>query len=177
MFQFSWLASTTYVFSRRLHSMTCARLPHSGISGSTPVSGFPKLIAACYALHRPLTPRNPPQALLRLINKFSATSKRYSIVKEQRPEITGPFYFFILILKSKIWWRWTGSNRRPPACKAGALPAELHPHKNYLSFRVFYDHFCGICLVGLDRFELSTSRLSGVRSNQLSYRPARLAVH
>ena len=25
--------------------------------------------------------------------------------------------------------------------------------------------------VGLDRFELSTSRLSGVRSNQLSYRP------
>ena len=26
------------------------------------------------------------------------------------------------------WWRWTGSNRWPPACKAGALPAELHPH-------------------------------------------------
>ena len=25
------------------------------------------------------------------------------------------------------WWRWTGSNRWPPACKAGALPAELHP--------------------------------------------------
>ena len=25
------------------------------------------------------------------------------------------------------WWRWTGSNRRPPACKAGALPTELHP--------------------------------------------------
>ncbi len=26
------------------------------------------------------------------------------------------------------WWRQTGSNRRPPACKAGALPAELCPH-------------------------------------------------
>ena len=25
------------------------------------------------------------------------------------------------------WWRQTGSNRRPPACKAGALPAELCP--------------------------------------------------
>ena len=24
-------------------------------------------------------------------------------------------------------WRWPGLNRRPPACKAGALPAELHP--------------------------------------------------
>ena len=30
-------------------------------------------------------------------------------------------------------------------------------------------------VVGLDRFELSTSRLSGVRSNQLSYRPIRSA--
>jgi hypothetical protein len=27
-----------------------------------------------------------------------------------------------------LWWRMTGSNRRPPACKAGALPAELIPH-------------------------------------------------
>ncbi len=25
------------------------------------------------------------------------------------------------------WWRRPGSNRRPPACKAGALPAELRP--------------------------------------------------
>ena len=28
------------------------------------------------------------------------------------------------------WWSWTGSNRRPPACKAGALPIELQPHIN-----------------------------------------------
>ena len=28
-----------------------------------------------------------------------------------------------------LWWRMTGSNRRPPACKAGALPAELIPQK------------------------------------------------
>src|SRR6267378_347137 len=28
----------------------------------------------------------------------------------------------------KRWWTWPGSNRRPPACKAGALPAELHAH-------------------------------------------------
>ena len=25
------------------------------------------------------------------------------------------------------WWRWGESNSWPPACKAGALPAELHP--------------------------------------------------
>ena len=25
------------------------------------------------------------------------------------------------------WWSWTGSNRRPRACKARALPIELQP--------------------------------------------------
>jgi hypothetical protein len=29
--------------------------------------------------------------------------------------------------RSLVWWSRTGSNRRPPACKAGALPAELRP--------------------------------------------------
>jgi hypothetical protein len=28
---------------------------------------------------------------------------------------------------SAVWWSQTGSNRRPPACKAGALPTELWP--------------------------------------------------
>jgi hypothetical protein len=28
---------------------------------------------------------------------------------------------------SKIWWSQSGSNRRPEACKATALPAELWP--------------------------------------------------
>ena len=50
-------------------------------------------------------------------------------------------------------WRLRDSNSRPPACKAGALPTELHPH------------------MGLSGLEPPTSRLSGVRSNQLSYKP------
>src|ERR1700757_4863123 len=29
--------------------------------------------------------------------------------------------------RSNVWWSQTGSNRRPPACKAGALPTELWP--------------------------------------------------
>ena len=31
------------------------------------------------------------------------------------------------IAPRRAWWSQTGSNRRPPACKAGALPAELWP--------------------------------------------------
>jgi hypothetical protein len=30
------------------------------------------------------------------------------------------------------WWSWSGSNRRPPECKSGALPAELQPQKNLI---------------------------------------------
>ncbi len=30
-----------------------------------------------------------------------------------------------------LWWRWGESNSWPPACKAGALPTELHPHVYY----------------------------------------------
>ena len=30
---------------------------------------------------------------------------------------------------TRKWWSQTGSNRRHPACKAGALPAELWPHQ------------------------------------------------
>jgi hypothetical protein len=57
------------------------------------------------------------------------------------------------------WWSWSGSNRRPPPCKGGAPPAELQPRD------------LGQGLVGLSGFEPLTSRLSAVRSNQLSYRP------
>ena len=31
--------------------------------------------------------------------------------------------------KKSRWWSQTGSNRRPPACKAGALPTELWPRQ------------------------------------------------
>ena len=59
-----------------------------------------------------------------------------------------------------LLWSQSGSNRRPSACKADALPAELWPLLSTL-----------LMVVGLDRLELSTPRLSSVCSNQLSYRP------
>ena len=59
----------------------------------------------------------------------------------------------------------TGSNRRPPACKAGALPAELIPRD---SLEV---------MVGLVGIEPTTPALSRRCSNQLSYRPKPVATH
>jgi hypothetical protein len=72
------------------------------------------------------------------------------------------------------WWSRSGSNRRPQACKARALPTELRPLGGPVSPTR--------CLhwrrqvVGPGRVERPTSRLSGVRSNHLSYEPpARMA--
>jgi hypothetical protein len=66
----------------------------------------------------------------------------------------------------------TGSNRRPPACKAGALPAELIPQSYTLKGSVspYADK-----VVGLDGFEPSTPALSRRCSNRLSYRPLSLS--
>ena len=60
--------------------------PHSGIPGSRPACGFPRLIAACYALHRLLMPRHPPYTLSNLTSLTSDThdlGSVYSVVKEQ----------------------------------------------------------------------------------------------
>ena len=105
-------------------------------------SSSPKLIAACHVFHRLLTPRHPPFALNSLATKqltqsyqtFSCTYKQ--IVKEQCEDNLYKKNNCLLFKKaarfsSLLWWRWTGSNRWPPACKAGALPTELHPRKTW----------------------------------------------
>ena len=105
--------------------------------------------------------------------------------------------------KTEQWWSVSGSNRRPPACKAGALPAELTPLAVVLPAcggRTLRAAPCAVgvslhpsgtgptgqgparsvrrrsrrpgIMVGRDGLEPSTSRLSGVCSNHLSYRPA-----
>ena len=90
------------------------------------------------------------------------------------------------------WWRRPDSNRRPPGCKPGALPTELRPLADctFAGSALSGSALLALCpheyvsgspvpgprrvpaLVGLGGFEPPTSRLSGGRSNQLSYRPA-----
>jgi hypothetical protein len=83
--------------------------------------------------------------------------------------------------RSAIWWSQTGSNRRPHACKARALPAELWPRnqKTNASRPASFKRGSATrsrrrSVVGLGRLELPTSRLSSARSNQLSYKPVTL---
>ncbi len=80
------------------------------------------------------------------------------------------------------WWSQTGSNRRPHACKARALPTELWPLEELAvgigqSAVAQQSTDCRLSkpdcrdLVGLGGLEPPTSRLSSARSNQLSYKP------
>jgi hypothetical protein len=84
---------------------------------------------------------------------------------------------------NSIWWSQTGSNRRPHACKARALPAELWPRtrrRNALRRSGESQQQRENALdqmVGLGRLELPTSRLSSARSNQLSYKPLTLILN
>src|SRR3546814_8477706 len=73
------------------------------------------------------------------------------------------------VCSSDLWWSQSGSNRRPPACKAGALPAELWPQKGSVPRRFAVElldagHLCGrltstcLCL----RSEEHTSELQSL---------------
>ena len=50
-------------------------------------------------------------------------------------ELPRHLLMIIFTFVKKSWWRMTGSNRRPSACKADALPAELILHINESYFR------------------------------------------
>ena len=123
MFQFPRLLIHAYVFSMDWLGFPPAGLPHSGIPGSSPACGYPRLFAACHALLQPPTPRHPPYALpsLRL-------ASRLRLVSSQHTKASARLSYLDILLSRFFWWRRADSNRRPPACKAGALPAELLPH-------------------------------------------------
>ena len=73
------------------------------------------------------------------------------------------------------WWRWQESNLRPPECKSGALPAELHPPCRFLDFRLeildfksaFRNHQSAIKMVAGTGFEPATFGLWAQRATGL----------
>lgn len=85
----------------------------------------------------------------------------------QRPEINVHSRTFISELSTIVLDGGAKEDRTPDLLRAKQALSQL-------SYGPVSDHAAHQQLVGLGRFELPTSPLSGVRSNQLSYRPNRL---
>ena len=141
--------------ARRTAALPAVGFPIRRSPDQSLVSGSPKLIAATRVLHRLLSPRHPSCALSSLVTVSSRSRERSRTPDGDQgparscktPWLTGAkrdrhtYYKMRVLLflrvcsfqrsqnRSRItwWWSRSGSNRRLPACKAGALPAELRP--------------------------------------------------
>ena len=162
--------------------MTPAGFPHSEISGSKLVCSSPKLIAAYRVLHRLLTPRHPPFALSSLIEAFACARSRLleprrAEAREIQQQLSSQFSCqrsniaeeCILSRVGMCPMTQSGGDSRD---RTGNLRL-AKPALSQLSYtpKGLEGPAGDTRDVGLGRLELPTSRLSGVRSNHLSYRP------
>ena len=167
MFQFAGFPPPCLCVRHGVAGSSPAGSPHSGTRGSMGMCPSPRLFAACRAFRRLLAPRHPPCALLRLTDRSRLM---------------------------RLAWRFLGSSRAlarllripvPCAAPMGALPPASRRHFSLLDVRWGLPHrlvlFVSIRFsryswrplppMGLSGLEPPTSRLSGVRSNRLSYKP------
>ena len=160
--------------------MTPVGFPHSDIHGSLPAFGFPWLIVDRYVLHRLPVPRHPPCALTSLT---SFTGSLRLQVLANHAQITFGFFLlakiivFPIIFTLKITFDFS------------LLYSVLKVQSRDSNPRLFFEKFgvffqpphTAVCkgektpnyqkMVGSSGLEPPTSRLSGARSNHLSYEP------
>jgi hypothetical protein len=144
--------------------------PHSETPGSKPARGSPGLVAACRVLHRLSAPRHPPGALL-------------SLAPPRRPRRRGQAPRPLTMPTNDYDYdhaAWQRHAARPDMSRT-RLHTRRARHKGARARRLA----AARCkrtppprrcrrrrrLVGPGRLERPTSRLSGARSNRLSYGP------
>ncbi len=135
MVHFPALSSMAYVFSHGYLGINRGGFPHSEISGSTPVCGSPKLIAACHVLHRLLAPRHPPYALSSLtFNPRNRCRRRFESgrTRPEEPDATGTLDTLRVWSEKTTVCRIfscqrTAGGARPAVCGPPALPSPAEP--------------------------------------------------
>ena len=190
MFQFRRFPTYAYLIQRRLTEYCSAGFPHSEISGSTVICTSPKLFAACHVLHRLLMPRHSPCALLRLTLLSCCTGRSRS--GSQAFELCR-----LRVLRNCLCYPFEKFHKSflfpSVACSSylvtlfsfqGAFPASFETRSKHLIFKCLHPtskfpvmkfpwptFFLRKKVVGPSGLEPPTSRLSVVRSSQLSYGP------
>ena len=190
MFHFPSFASGTYGFSAGSRGFAAGGFPIRKSPGQGLLGGSPELIAACHVLHRLLTPGHPPCALIRLITtqrmKNIRTHSQDRLSKSpgrgisRDPIKTIPETLRSMSSASLAPVGGGERDRTDDLLVANQALSQLSytPRKKPISLRPRVVPTALRCprptrihVVGLGRIELPTSRLSGVRSNHLSYRP------
>ena len=102
----------------------CLLLPEAYRSwprpSSLPGAKASALCPFCLTSRSTVNPEKPSTLISGLSSKIAKiTCQRTKMKQRQSPKKVTPFI--------PLWWRILGSNQRPPACKAGALPTELIP--------------------------------------------------
>ncbi len=157
-----------------------AGFPISEIPGSKPAHGSPGLIAACHVLHLLLAPRHPPNALFTLefhpcaeATPHTWTCPRRDTTKlsqrsDPRPHLADRNWI-IHIVKQRP--RMLARRSMYPGYRGGGAGRDRTDDLLLAKQALSHLSYGPVRVVGLGRLELPTSRLSGVRSNRLSYRP------
>ena len=163
--------------------------PNSEICGSKLICSSPQLIAACHVLLRLLMPRHSPYALLSLNFQLYQFSKNFLAFFAWVSQIIDwllssllkrPYLLFSPCLTiCSFCYPINGKTLFLNHCWSGIFRF----HKIFLNY-LFVSYFTWIrfsmniffhnrsdCVVGLSGLEPPTSRLSGARSNLLSYKP------
>ena len=159
--------------------MSPAGFPHSEICGSQPICGSPQLIAAYHVLHRLLTPRHPPCALSSLTEHSRCSMARLTrqlVFSCQRslsskPDESG---WVAVIYRSRSGR--LDSSRRALRPHAGGDSRDRTGNLRLAKPALSQLSYIPDEMVGLSGIEPLTSRLSGARSNHLSYRPTMMSA-
>ena len=157
MFQFTGFPSVYYLFHIQIHGSSPCGFPHSDIRGSLDICSSPRLFAAYHVFLRLLVPRHPPCALLCLTFLFF-----HDCIALQPCSLFSFFASASFSLLSQL------------SASASHCLSLLSFDVSFSSLNIRFSRYRRNSLsvpMGLSGLEPPTSRLSGVRSNRLSYKP------
>ena len=165
MFQFAGFASPRHGFTWRYPKR--GGLPHSEIPGSTVARTSPGLFAACHVLHRLSVPRHPPDALTSLapLQEIAPGAGTHPGTCTHVPAPAYPVHTHAPAPSP------TGEGTRMRKTSSSSRCRKNRRTRSLRAARPTPHRGARRRMVGLGRFERPTSRLSGVRSDRLSYRP------
>ena len=179
MFQFTGFPSVRYQsipahIRVRIHGVCPCGFPHSEIRGSPDICSSPRLFAACHVFLRLSVPGHPPCALscLTFFLVLFPLPRRIALQRGR----TLSFFVFTSFRSHSDLFSFSFSS------VINVIPNGISPSDRclgclhccldlqYSVFKVRPAHLIK-CALGLSGLEPPTSRLSGVRSNRLSYKP------